>query len=466
MSSHASPSGLSPNGDGLPPVKPPSAGFILQLFLVPGVLVAGIVAFIWIFFGWIGAGPRTPEQFMGELQSETASRRQKAAADLAQLLPRDEALAGNAQFALDLAGLLDAERKKDPPPVSPKNPQEQAGIDQSIFLAIALGRFQVPVGMPLFQEIMRDPRNERISELGPRLRVRNAVWAVSLLGESLAKFDALPDARKDQMTDALRQEAGPGPERSGRQKWAQEALEYLRYRRQRPDTPREGRPADDPFALARVLQITAESADEMTRKHTALALAQWNEPGTEQVLLDLCAGHREELLTHFENSDQDRGKREIRYNAALALVRRASRAARQDLLLEALDEKKQRDFYAQRQKGMEDYVVLFALQAVGAMKQKDPKLFTENADLVAAVEKLTESPNVKIQVEAKKVLGRGSGASGTTIAGLPKQTLLIVAVGGGVALLLALAVFARWRRHVTPLAPAHGPSPSTRSEGV
>ena len=39
MSNHTPPSrGLSPD-DALPPVEPPSAGFILQLFIVPGVIV-------------------------------------------------------------------------------------------------------------------------------------------------------------------------------------------------------------------------------------------------------------------------------------------------------------------------------------------------------------------------------------------------------------------------------------------
>ena len=43
MSSNSPPSrGLSPD-EALPPVEPPNAGFILQLFIVPGVIVVVVV---------------------------------------------------------------------------------------------------------------------------------------------------------------------------------------------------------------------------------------------------------------------------------------------------------------------------------------------------------------------------------------------------------------------------------------
>jgi hypothetical protein len=40
--------GLSPD-DALPPVEPPSAGFIIQLFVVPGIIVV-VVVMIWVMF--------------------------------------------------------------------------------------------------------------------------------------------------------------------------------------------------------------------------------------------------------------------------------------------------------------------------------------------------------------------------------------------------------------------------------
>ena len=37
--------------DSLPPVEPPSAAFLVQLFLVPGIIVAIIVC-VWLAFHW------------------------------------------------------------------------------------------------------------------------------------------------------------------------------------------------------------------------------------------------------------------------------------------------------------------------------------------------------------------------------------------------------------------------------
>ena len=45
-------------GDGeLPPVEPPSPRFIAQLFLIPALIVGGIVGLV-LFFGWVGSGTR------------------------------------------------------------------------------------------------------------------------------------------------------------------------------------------------------------------------------------------------------------------------------------------------------------------------------------------------------------------------------------------------------------------------
>ena len=40
--------------DDLPVVEPPSAGFILQLFMVPGLIVAAVIG-VWALFGQISS---------------------------------------------------------------------------------------------------------------------------------------------------------------------------------------------------------------------------------------------------------------------------------------------------------------------------------------------------------------------------------------------------------------------------
>ncbi len=50
-------------GDVLPPVEPPSAGFILQLFVVPGIIVA-IIVMVWLLFNWVARTGNDPREYV------------------------------------------------------------------------------------------------------------------------------------------------------------------------------------------------------------------------------------------------------------------------------------------------------------------------------------------------------------------------------------------------------------------
>ena len=79
------------------------------MFIVPAVIVGGILGIgfvIYSFMNWLGGGPRTPDKFLRNLQYGNPEVRWRAAADLAQVLPRDTALAANTGFALELAAQL------------------------------------------------------------------------------------------------------------------------------------------------------------------------------------------------------------------------------------------------------------------------------------------------------------------------------------------------------------------------
>src|ERR671922_275266 len=90
---------------GLPPVAPPTGKFLIQLFLVPGLIVALVVGLLLIIY-WLINGPRSPESYLTKLDDSNPDIRWRAAADLAQILPRDPGLASDAGFALELADRL------------------------------------------------------------------------------------------------------------------------------------------------------------------------------------------------------------------------------------------------------------------------------------------------------------------------------------------------------------------------
>ena len=73
----------------LPPVTPPSAGFIVQLFLIPALIVLAVVA-VWALFGKLADSENDWKQLTTELGSSNDHRRWRAAMGLAQLLRNEE----------------------------------------------------------------------------------------------------------------------------------------------------------------------------------------------------------------------------------------------------------------------------------------------------------------------------------------------------------------------------------------
>ncbi len=63
--------------DALPPVEPPSAGFIVQLFVVPGVIVV-VVVMIWVMFNWLAQKGNDRDAFVRALSRNNEARWQAA----------------------------------------------------------------------------------------------------------------------------------------------------------------------------------------------------------------------------------------------------------------------------------------------------------------------------------------------------------------------------------------------------
>lgn len=73
----------------LPPVTPPSAGYIVQLFLIPALIVMAVVA-VWALFGKLADSESDWQQLVAELGSSNEHRRWRAALGLAQILRNEE----------------------------------------------------------------------------------------------------------------------------------------------------------------------------------------------------------------------------------------------------------------------------------------------------------------------------------------------------------------------------------------
>jgi hypothetical protein len=115
----------------LPPVEAPSAGFIVQLFVIPAVIVA-VVIVVWLLFGKLAGGERDAMEYVRLLRAPNANWRaaNRAAFELASLIQNDPKLASDPKLLGELTDLLAYELDH------PENPE------MTQYVALALGKFQ------------------------------------------------------------------------------------------------------------------------------------------------------------------------------------------------------------------------------------------------------------------------------------------------------------------------------------
>ncbi len=165
---------LPTNPEMLPPVEPPSAKFIVQLFVVPGLIVAAIVG-VWLLFGKLASAEQDWQAMLADMKSSNEHRRGRGAMGLAQALAADQNRRGilsgpqvstNPQVAKELSAFL-AE-------MLTSSLQTPAAVDQQAFLTRTLGMLDVPDAvLPVLREAMNPTRDREVR--------KNAVLAVATI---------------------------------------------------------------------------------------------------------------------------------------------------------------------------------------------------------------------------------------------------------------------------------------------
>lgn len=143
----------------LPPVEPPDARFIIQLFVVPAVIVV-VVVLLWVAITWLASpGRQDAEAIVRGLRSTSQGRFQQAE-ELASMLRMEQSypeLKADPVLAAGLAELLVEEVEQA---VATPEDDSESAIRMRMFLAASLGEMHVSEAVDaLLVAIRRDPNS-------------------------------------------------------------------------------------------------------------------------------------------------------------------------------------------------------------------------------------------------------------------------------------------------------------------
>lgn len=171
--------------DDLPPVEPPSAGFLVQLFVVPLTIVACGLFVVWGFY-WLAQMGNDPESYVRALRRNNEGRWQVAlnfANDLRG--PGGAALKNDPALAAELADILADEIASGRPAGSGHAAEQSQTL--CAYLCRALGEFAVPEAAA--------PLIERARDVSNPVAAQAAVEALAVLASNLAAAGrSLPDS--------------------------------------------------------------------------------------------------------------------------------------------------------------------------------------------------------------------------------------------------------------------------------
>jgi hypothetical protein len=234
------PAPVSPDQN-LPPVEPPSARFLLQLFVVPAVIVACVVI-IWFGIETLARrGEQDPAAIARELRSSQGYQKANELASMLQMPQRYPELRTNRELAGNIATylteLVDAAAEKGDADA------DDDAVPMRFVLAGALGLIEAPEGMPALVHAALEDRNADVR--------RKAVHEAAVLAAMLAQLEPPQYAGSEEALAGLAQLAQNEDEQI--RSWAAVALGWYAAA---PDADARvveslGHLADDPYTDAR-----------------------------------------------------------------------------------------------------------------------------------------------------------------------------------------------------------------------
>lgn len=270
--------------DSLPPVEPPNAAFLVQLFLVPGVIVAIIVC-VWLAFHWLAHLGSDPQAYVKTLRRDNEGRWQ-AALNLANDLrgPGGGALKVDESLATELGRILTDET------ASGRSGEQSQTL--RLYLCRALGEFAIPAAAA--------PLVDRASVVSDPQTARAAVEALAVLSTNLlASGRSFDDAAGVTLAVVAASRSDDLPLRSA----AAFTLGVL----------------GGPSAVERLTELAGDSADDV-RFNAALGLARQGREESLETLAEMLALPDVADVAEGAGDTVDAAAQSRRYKRALVVV--------------------------------------------------------------------------------------------------------------------------------------------------
>ncbi len=270
--------------DSLPPVEPPNAAFLVQLFLVPGVIVAIIVC-VWLAFHWLAHLGSDPQAYVKTLRRDNEGRWQ-AALNLANDLrgPGGGALKVDESLATELGRILTDET------ASGRSGEQSQTL--RLYLCRALGEFAIPAAA--------GPLVDRAGVVSDPQTARAAVEALAVLSTNLlASGRSFDDAAGVTLAVVAASRSDDLPLRSA----AAFTLGVL----------------GGPSAVERLTELAGDSADDV-RFNAALGLARQGREESLETLAEMLALPDVADVAEAAGDTVDAAAQSRRYKRALVVV--------------------------------------------------------------------------------------------------------------------------------------------------
>lgn len=271
----------------LPPVEAPSAGFIVQLFVIPAVVVF-VVILVWLLFGKLAGGERDAMEYVRLIRASSGNWRaaNRAAFELASLIQNDPKLAADPKLLGELTDLLEhnLDAVEDP--------------EMTRYVALALGRFRTLEATTANGQKV-DPLSALDRALDAKYPSGVRIAAAASLAEHAARLNgALDDPRP---VAALAKAAEDGE--PALKQMAVYALGFF---------------GGD--AAAQALRARLDDGDRFVGYNAAVALARRGDPAAQGTLREMLSPAALEKVIDLPSATERRSKIEaIELEALLAL---------------------------------------------------------------------------------------------------------------------------------------------------